>query len=144
MFNTSKFANTKFERRTEAVPVDSLKDFFEEGEKPEFIVQSLTHAEIASCAEKASGNDNLKVLLEAAAGHKPSIKEAVGEILGKADSVPLDTRKRILHLIHGCLTPKLDEGQAVLLSETFPVEFTELTNKILQLTGLGQIAVKKP
>jgi len=143
MFNSSEFASAKFERRTEVVAVDGLKDFFADGAKPEFEVQGLTHAEIAKCSEGAQGDSNLRPLLEAAAGHKPSIKEAVTQILGGVVDVPLDTKKRILQLTTGSVEPKIDEGMAVKLAETFPVEFTILTNKILELTGLGQVAVKK-
>ena len=83
-------------------------------------------------------------MLQALAGHTPSIKEAVTEMLGGTMSVPVDTQKRILHLVKGSVDPKIDESVAVKLSETFPIEFLVLTNKILELTGLGQTAIKKP
>lgn len=143
MFNSSKFDSTKFEARTGAITIDGLRDFFDEDEEPEFVVRSLTHAEVAQCAEGAQSDPNLKALLEAAAGHTPAIKGAVQEMLGKVLDVPVDTKKRILHLTKGSVEPKIDEGTAVKLAETFPIEFTLLTNKILELTGLGQVAVKK-
>ena len=143
MFQVNQFSNAKFERRQEAVTVAALQDFFSDGDKPEFIVQGLTHHEVARCAEGLQNNDNLKALLQAAAGHTPSIKDAVGEILGGTINIPVDTQKRILHLVAGSVTPKIDESMAVKLAETCPIEFTELTNKILELTGLGQVAIKK-
>lgn len=143
MFNSNKFASAKFERRTEVVIVDGLKAFFPAGESPEFTVQGLKHSEIAKCNEQVQNQDNLKALLEAAAGSKPAIKEAVKGILDANVNIPVDTQKRILHLVTGSLEPKIDESMAVKLAETFPVEFTELTNTILKLTGLGQVAVKK-
>jgi hypothetical protein len=146
-FDVSKFAKAKFERRTEAVEVTALSDFFpkpkDPKQKPTITVQGLTHHEVARCAEGMQSNDNLKALLEAAAGHKPAIKAAVGQLLGGENDIPKDTQKRILHLVSGSLEPKIDEGIAVKLAENFPIEFTILTNKILELTGLGQIAVKK-
>lgn len=143
MFDINQFNSTKFKRRTEVVTVKGLQQFFPEGEKAEFIVQGLKHSEVAQCAEGLQSKDNLKALLQAAAGHAPSIKEAVGEIIGGNDKVPKDTQKRILHLVIGAVEPKIDEAMAVKLSETFPVEFIELTTKILELTGLGQVAIKK-
>lgn len=144
MFDINKFGSTKFEKRIEGVTVDVLKDFFSEGEKPEFKVRGLTHHEVAECAEGIQNKDNTKAVLEAVAGHKPAIKEAIGELLGGTVDIPVDTQKRILHLVRGSVEPEIDEGLAVKLAETFPVEFTLLTNKILELTGLGQVAIKKP
>lgn len=143
MFNLDKFTNANFERRTEVVPVGALQDFFPKDEEAVFKVQGLTHSEIAECAEKIQSQGNLKTVLEAAAGHKPSIKSAIGEIIESKLQVPIDTQKRILHLVKGSVEPKFDEMSAVKLSETFPVEFTELTNKILELSGKGQVSVKK-
>ena len=143
MFDTNKFGNAKFERRTESVDVDALKDFFPEGEEPKILVQGLTHHEVSKCAEGIQGNANLEAMLKAAAGHTPSMKEAVGELLGKTTEVPKDTQKRILHLVAGSVEPKIDESTAVKLAETFPIEFTLLSNKIIELTGLGQVAIKK-
>ena len=143
MFDINQFKTAKFERRTEAVIVKGLQEFFPDGEKAEFIVQGLKHSEVAKCAEGIQSNDNLKAVLQAAAGHAPSIKEAINDIIGGKDEIPKDTQKRILHLVVGSVEPKIDEAFAVRLSETFPVEFIELTTKILELTGLGQVAIKK-
>lgn len=142
-FDKNRFNSATFERRTETVPVAVLSDFFGEDEKAEFEVQGLTHHEIAECSAGVQGNENLKNILQAAAGHKPSIKKAIEDILETSVEVPVDTQKRILQLVKGCLKPKLDEGTSVRIAERFPVEFIELTNKILELTGLGHIAVKK-
>ncbi len=144
MFDSNKFGNTKFERRTEAVPVTALADFFPKGETVEFTVGSLTHHELAQCAAGLQAKDNTKSVLQAVAGHNPSIKEAIGEILGGKADIPVDTQKRILHLVKGSIEPVIDEMFAVQLAERFPVEFTMLTNKILELSGLGQVAIKKP
>lgn len=143
MFNTQKFGSTNFERRTGVVNVDALAEFFEDGEEPEITVKGLTHQEVAQCADGIKSDVNLEALLKAAAGHTPSMKEAVGELLNKTTNTPVDTKKRILHLVVGAVKPEIDEMTAVKLAETFPIEFTQLTNKILELTGLGQVAVKK-
>jgi len=143
MFDNSKFANAKFGNRTEGVNVDVLSDFFPKKEKPIFIVRGLTHHELSKCAEGIISKDNTKVILEAVAGNNPSIKEAIGELIGGKNEIPLDTQKRILHLVAGSLKPEIDESMAVKLAETFPIEFILLTNKIVELTGLGQVAIKK-
>ncbi len=143
MFDTSKFGNTNFERRQESVEVKALSDFFKKGEEPKILVQGLTHHEVSQCAEGLTSDVNLESLLKAAAGHKPAMKEAVDELIGKTVAVPKDTKKRIMHLVAGSVEPKIDEMTAILLAERFPIEFSQLSNKIVELTGLGQVAVKK-
>jgi len=143
MFNTQKFGNANFERRQESVEVKALSDFFDKGEEPKIVVQGLTHHEVSRCSEGIQNSTNLEAMLKAAAGHAPAMKEAVGELLGKVGDVPKDTQKRIMHLVAGSVKPEIDEMTAVKLAETFPIEFTILTNKIVELTGLGQVAVKK-
>lgn len=143
MFDTSKFEQAKFERRIEAVEMTALSAFFKEGDKAEFSVQGLTHHELAECSSAIKTKDNTKAVLQAVAGHEPAIKEAITELLGAKVAIPADTQKRILHLVKGSVEPKIDEMFAVKLAECFPVEFTILTNKVLELSGLGQVAVKK-
>ena len=143
-FDIKGFERTKFKRRTENFKVEVLKEFFKDDEEPVFIMQGLRHDEIAACNAAIKGNENLKVILQAAASHKPSIKAAIGDMIGGSVGVPEDTQKRIMHLTYGSVKPKIDEGLAVKLAESFPVEFIQMTDLILKLTGEGMIAVKKP
>lgn len=143
MFEVNKFNKAKFERRVEGVEVKALSDFFKKGSDPVIMVRGLTHHEVAKCAEGIQSSANLEALLKAAAGHAPSMKDAIGELIGKVGDTPKDTQKRILHLVEGAVEPEFDEMTAIKLAETFPIEFTQLTNKILELTGLGQVAIKK-
>lgn len=143
-FDIKGFERTKFKRNTEDFKVEVLKDFFAEDEEPVFIMQGLRHDEIAACNAAIRGNDNLKTILQAAAHHKPSIKKAIGDMITGGVDVPEDTQKRIMHLTFGSVKPKINEGLAVKLAETFPVEFIQMTDLILKLTGEGMIAVKKP
>jgi hypothetical protein len=52
--------------------------------------------------------------------------------------VPDDVAKRIEHLVLGSVDPVCTPDLAVRLCETYPVEFYQLTTKILELTGKGQ------
>ena len=143
MFNSDKFGSTTFERRTEAVDMTALAEFFDLDDKQVFTVQGLTHHELASCVEGLQAKDNTKSILEAVAGSNHAIKGAIKDIINNNNDIPVDTQKRILHLTKGAVAPAIDEMFAVQLAERFPVEFTILTNKILELSGLGQVAIKK-
>jgi len=143
-FDLKGFAKAKFKRRTEEFEVEVLRPFFGADDEPVFIVQGLRHDEIATCNMAVKKSDNLTAILQAAANHKPSIKTAIGDMISANIDVPEDTQKRIMHLTFGSVEPKINESLAVKLAETFPVEFVQLTDTILKLTGEGMIAVKKP
>ena len=150
MFDIKAFNKTKFIRRTGEVEVAALSDFFKDASSPEqkdvkhvFIVQGLTHHEIAEAKDSLTGQDNLKSILEAIQASKPAIKAAVTDLIESKVNLPQDTQLKIKHLILGCVEPAIDESTAVKLAECFPIEFTQIANKIIELTGLGQEAVKK-
>ncbi|MCK4502511.1 MAG: hypothetical protein KAU22_05705, partial [Desulfuromonadales bacterium] len=56
--------------------------------------------------------------------------------------VPDDISQRLEMLALGCVEPKLQHADAVLLSEDFPIEFHLLTNAINKLTGAGRVLGK--
>ena len=143
-FNLNKFNNQNFERRIEEVEISALQDFFPKDKKAIFTVQGLTHPELAKAREGLQKVDNLQSLLEAAAGSKPAIKDAIQTLISNNVDVPQDTQLRILHLVSGSVEPKLDEISSIKLANCFPTEFMTLTNKIMELSGKGQVAIKKP
>jgi len=71
-------------------------------------------------------------------------KEAFAAILGTGDDVPDDLVKRYEHLIAGSVSPPCDRELAIKLFATFPVVAFQLSNKILELTGLGADSGKAP
>ena len=144
-FDIKAFNKAKFKRRTEEVEVDALSAFFksknkteQEDIKPVFVVQGLTHHEISEAKDSLKGSDNLKTMLEAMAGSKPALKEAVTDLIEAKVNLSQDTQLKIKHLVLGCVEPKVDETAAVKIAECFPVEFITIANKIMELTGLGQ------
>ena len=150
MFDIKAFNKTAFKRRTAEVEVSALSAFFKDAPNSEqedakhvFIVQGLTHHEIAEAKDSLTGQDNLKSILEAIQASKPAIKAAVTDLIEAKVNLPQDTQLKIKHLIMGCVEPAIDESTAVKLAECFPIEFTVIANKIIELTGLGQEAVKK-
>jgi hypothetical protein len=145
--DVGRFAKAKFEHRTERVSVASLAEFFdgEDGKVDAvFIVRGLTFEELAKAENQADNSDTVRKLLEQLSSSNASVKSAaLADALGYGDEVPRQMVIRKFHLITGCVDPQVDEEFAVKLANVFPVEFKILTNKILELTGLGQVVPGK-
>ncbi len=138
-FDTKKFSKTKFVPRVEAVEVPDLRDFFPEGESPIWKVRGLTGQEMGRANEAASRNKNVLAVIAAMVGDEDSEKiSALAEMLGTTDSATEDVAKRIAYLAAGSVDPVCSEDIAVRMCEVFPIEFYQLSTKILQLTGMGQ------
>ena len=142
-FNIEQFKNTKFTDRTAEVALPVLAQFFADDVKPVFTVRGLTAAELGRANEEAANNRNMAALAEGliAADDQGKI-EAMRELVGLSDNVPDDIVKRHSLLAMGSVDPQLDHGAAVLIAERCPVEFYQLTTKILQLTGEGRVPGK--
>ena len=70
--------------------------------------------------------------------------EAIKSLIGLSKDVAADTAKRVEYLMIGSVDPACTQELAVLLCERFGIEFHMLTNKIVQLTGKGQVPGKQP
>ena len=144
-FDAKKFLKTKFIPRTEEVPVPDLQAFFPDGAKAVWKVRGLTGHELGRANEAAERNKNIAAILEGlVSGAAKEQTEAVKELLGVGGSTPQDIAKRLEHLTTGSVDPPCTSDLAVRLCETFPVEFFQLTNRIVQLTGQGQMPGKQP
>lgn len=145
-FDAKRFMKTKWQPRTEDVPVPGLKGFFPEGENPVWKVRGLTGQEIGQANEAPDNFKTMAAAVEALAGAQ-AMKEkvsAIRDLLGLGGKTPADVAKRLEHLVLGSVDPPCTLDLAVKLCEAFPIEFFELTNKILRLTGLGQMPGKQP
>jgi len=144
-FDSKKFLKTKFVPRTEDMPVPDLQAFFPEGAKAVWKVRGLTGQELGRAADAADRNKNIIAILEGLTSEAAKDKaEAVKELLGIGGSTPADIAKRLEHLTLGSVDPACTLDLAVRLCEVFPVEFYQLTNKIVELTGRGQMPGKQP
>ena len=137
-FNSKAFMKQQFEARTEDVRVLELDAWFDEESDPVFTVRGLTFEELAKADAAA---DNSKAMLNLVASLQTKDGDAIGEgikdAFGVGKETPANMIKRINHLVMGSVSPEIDEEFAVKLANTFPVEFTQLTNKIVELTGKG-------
>ncbi len=140
-FYVSDFGQQRFEMRTGEVRVEALAQWFDEDE-PVFKVRGLTYAELAqadSDFDRAKAVDNFSKAIGVDDAAVAAMKQAIGLDAKHPEAMV----KRISFLVNGSIEPKVSESLAVQLSERFPVEFAAITNKILELTGLGKIPVKK-
>lgn len=143
MFDVQKFeaSSPKFKHREDTVPVPTLSKFFEEGEKPEFKIRGLEGPEIAVARQAMQTNRSLETMVEGLLSSNNDDKvQAIKDALGVAsETCPDDYVYRVAVLYLGSVEPKLDQNQAVLIAVTNGVAFYNLTNKILQLTGMGKV-----
>lgn len=139
-FNTNKFDNSSFQDRTKNVPVKAMKDFFDDDEKPEFTIRGLTGAEIGKSNEAQENNKNMNGILSAVVAASGKEKaEGIQALLGiNEDDVPGDVVRRQELFFLGLVEPKLDRSQVVKISEVYPVDFFNITNEILKLSGQGK------
>lgn len=143
-FDVKAFRKAKFEDRTTRVPVPDLKDWFGEEDEAVFVVRGLTAEELARCNEAASRNKNMAAILEALSSQNQREKvDAMREMLGVSETVPNDLAKRLEQMAMGTVDPDLDHELAVKFAETYPVEFYQITNQIMELTGQGRQVAKK-
>jgi hypothetical protein len=139
-FDVKRFLKTKFETRTEAIPVPDMKDFFPEGEEAVWIVRGLTGQELGRANEAAANHDKVaQAAIDALTkGSEKEIKEAFASALGTGNDTPADIRQRREYLIAGSVNPTCNRELAVRLCEVYPIEFYQLSTAVLRLTGKGQ------
>lgn len=134
----------QYEPRTACVDVPALVDFFDKDEKPQWIIRGQTASELARTIETTANNKNISTIIEAIGSNKAQVDE-LKKTIGLSNDVPSDIVKRLDQLSCCSVSPEIDHTTGVKLAEIFPIEFYTITNKIIELTGLGQAhAVKKP
>ena len=140
-FDANKFDTTNFKHRTAEVMVPELKDFYAEGDKAVWQVRGLTGEELAIVNEAITANKNLSSLVSAIVSKVTEEKvQAIKESMGlPSDSVPSDIVRRISMLVQGSVEPECSQELAVKIARVHPTVFFKITNKIIDLTGAGQL-----
>ena len=137
-FDVKAFMRTKYQSRIVEVPVPDLRDFFAEGADPVWKVRGLTGQELGRANEAVEKNRTVAAIVKGLAGQSEKEKiQAIQSLLGTGSGAPDDVAKRIELLTMGSVDPPCSQDLAVKLCEVFPVEFYQLTTKILELTGKG-------
>lgn len=138
-FDKQRFQKASFEPRTDEVAVPGLADWFGDDE-PIWRVRGMTHYELAKAAEAVERNRDMAAIVAALSGGTAVEKQdAMKELLGLDGSAPSESVKRLAYLVTGSVDPEVDHPLAVKLAHAYPIEFQMITNKIIELTGLGQV-----
>lgn len=141
MLDLNAFRSAEFIPREASITLDALA---EAGMGDGVVkVRGLTAHELAAAEESASKGKLLSDLVERLAG---SGKEKVGALMdgiGYHQDVPAALAKRLEHVRLATVEPAMELADVVKLAETFPIEFTIMANKIMELTGKGQQAQVK-
>ena len=140
-FKKQDFISALYEQRIGEVPVPDLQPFFEDGDKPVWKVRGLTGQELGRANDAADRNKKISSVLEGVLSNSPKkIGKAVKQVIDP--DTPQDIAKRLEHMIAGSVDPECDLTLALKICERFPIEFYSITNKILELTGQGQLPGK--
>jgi len=142
-FDVKKFLQTKFEARTEEIPVPDMKDFFLDDAKPVWLVKGVTGQEYARANEAVEKNNAIAAYLEGliSPNDKDKIQSMRG-LVGLGEKVPNEIAKRIELLKMGSVDPIVSHELALKICTNFPIEFYDITNKISMLTGRGHVPGK--
>jgi hypothetical protein len=130
----------KFDKRTKVIPVPRLKDWTKNGGDPTWTIQSLGTKEIwkAEVAASEESRNAVAQLSEALAGS--DINEAAEQIkslVGVSADIPQELAKRIFLLTFASIDPVCDLTTAGIIHEHFPTDFLNITQEILNISGLG-------
>jgi len=136
-FDIKKFKSSDFSAREESVPVKELREFFEDGEDPVWIVRNLTGIEVGRINETGEKYKRLDAASKAMDGNAKEKIEAFKTLFGVSGAMSSETAKQTEVLIAGSVDPVCDVELASMVRDRFPVVFATLTRKIYQLTGQG-------
>jgi len=131
-----------FEPRIESIPVPGLADWFDDSENPAWVVRGQTANEVAKSLEAGAKHKNIDAIIKAIAANNDQVNE-LKKAIGVEKDTPGEIIKRLEQLVQCSVDPVITLDVAVKLGETRPIEFYQLTNEILRLTGLG-MDIKKP
>lgn len=137
-FDAKEFKKEKFQPRIKAVPVEGLKKYFSDGEKPVWKVRNLTANEISQINEEAERYTTVKKMARDAKTEAEKVKvTALKEVLGIYDGLTPDTARRMRALVIGSVEPACDEEMAHKIQINKGVSFRDITDQIFVVTGLG-------
>jgi hypothetical protein len=144
--DTKKFKTAKFRDRTEEIKVNQLKSFFPKDEKAIWIIRAITGEEMYHVRAAVERSRNIEeILSQLVSGTSKEKATAAIKALGLDEKdLPEDYIRRLHILRYGSTDPNLrDEVEGLeickKIAETHPTLFNTLTDRIMQITGLGKL-----
>jgi len=143
-FDKTKFLAGGFTPRTSEVQVPDMAGFFEDKAPAVWKVRGLKGVEVGQANEAMEKYRNVAGLVEKLLGGSDREKlDAAVKVLGYGEDTPADVVKRMEYLRMGSVDPVVDRDLASRVCEFFPIEFYQITNEILTLTGRGHVPGKQ-
>lgn len=139
-FDLNRFRAASLAPRQASVPVPDLASFFDDGAEPVWVVRGMDGEEVARSNESTQRHAliaNAVDALAAASASKGDQVDAIKTLIGYGTETPAELAKRFDVLVFGSIDPVIDREIAVRLFRAFPIVGYQLTNKILELTGMG-------
>ena len=138
-FDFNAFENAPVNFPTKKIPVPQLKNFFPEGEEPEWEIKSLTGMEIAISNQAASNAERMKAAIQTIStdGSGLSMKEGFKELFGKDVDYTPEEYLRWLKIVEYGSVPRCPETTCVKLAHAKGAVFRLLAHEISVMSGLG-------
>lgn len=145
-FDVKKFKQAKYTRRTKDIPVPDLAEWFDEGEKPVWIIQGLTGKEVGVSKQAAAKNKSLAGIMEMLKSSKVLDKTKALQTIFDLDpkGTTENVAERLEQMVHASVKPECDLDLALKVCKCYPVAFYTISNEILRLTGQGMQPPGKP
>ena len=139
--------NQELEPRTDEVVVNELKALYDSAPTENLIclVRGLSGNDLVLVSARRDTNAFVEMLSEALLKKSGEAgAEAIKGLLGLFDDdLHPELKYRVEVIVRGCVEPKIDYPLAVKLARDFYVVLHRLSEKILELSGLGSQLKKK-
>jgi len=135
----------QYEERRDIV---ALKAF--EGEDLEYHIRALNAEDLARVENEASLSKSVSSIVDVAAaaigGDEEARTQVVKELLGMGEKVPAQLIREYAIVQYGSIAPNEPKNRqdVVKFARVHPIEFKIIMRAILELTGKGAVAKKKP
>jgi hypothetical protein len=141
-FNSEAFKQAHFEPRTATIKVPELAEWFDG--PAEWIVRAPAANDLARANEAKARLDRTEALAQAlASGTGGEVLREAQRALGRSNDTEPDIARR-MELIEACsVDPVCDREMSLKLAQFAPVQFYQVTNRILILSGQGPATAKK-
>jgi hypothetical protein len=141
MFDIKKFDSCKIKQRTKDIPVPQLKSFFPENGEVVFKARALSGSDYGRINQEVKENKveivrKLKKVVEG--GDLVSICKGFEVFVDESKKIlPDDIIFRTYWILFGCIEPELNLEQVIKIRENFADTFYDLSNKINELSNMG-------
>lgn len=142
MFNEKAFQKASFVPRTHKHYVPELKEYFS-GDEIMWEIRGLEGPELFRAKMAVDRDRIITAAVAAMSANGNEQIQAFRELMALGDGVPEEYSKRIEIVSLGSVNPKVSRETVVKMAKAFPATISTLSDKILELTGLGH-QVGKP